>query len=217
VAFEWSTAPWISEDDLITPAGCEECHSKSSTEFVTAVIERASEALYILTGRTIGYVTGEIHLDLTTGLRAGDSINLPGPDPQIVSVELDEEPLSAVLEIRDGRLVLGDWATGVDEAVISLRSGPPVPAIAKAACVDLVCHILANPSPWCGFQPGTTSASFQGTSVTIDPAAVREAGIGSVRSLMDMVNPANQRQPSVCVTPDDLDLEVIDLQSVPGS
>lgn len=208
MSWSWGpTVPWVSVEDL----GCDVVDDTDPV-LVAAVLAGATETLYFLTARLItGRLAGTVRLH---GL-IPQTVHLRGPDPVVSAISIAGEAFDGTWSIYDGHLLVPGpgWPAGRtanDDSFIvefDYTYGPDVPEVAKTALRELACRTLNDfAANGCSLlAPGVSSASFQGTSVSIDPEKVLAASLGSVRLLVDLLNPLQQRQPSELFSPDIVD------------
>lgn len=219
---------WVTRSELT--AHCPDCVGTTIDELARAdaCIDEASEQLYILTGRQFSGTCERTVSWCNPGVCAGTScptcgglprIPLTGPNIEIVSVTYDGDliPGTDYLVMDDAFLIPANEATwptshtNLDDTVsvgdqfeIVYSFGAPPPLAGKRACKDLACQMIMalREDANCRLANGAVTASALGSSITIDPKEILAAGIGSVRALMELVNPMNQRLPSVTWSPD---------------
>lgn len=221
-------AQWVSRAEL--QSHCPDCVGTTVDELATAqaCIDEASEQLYILTGRqfpgtcerTVSWCNpSSCGVTCCSTCNTVPRIPLTGPNIEITTVTYDGVliPGTDYLVMDDAWLIPANGAlwpsshTNLDSTVsigdqfeIVYSFGAPPPLAAKRACKDLACQMIMalRQDAACRLSNGAVTASALGSTVTIDPEKILAAGIGSVRALMELVNPLNQRLPSVTWSPD---------------
>lgn len=218
---------WVSRSEL--DDWCPDCvgDTVASLALAQACLDEATEQLYILTARmypgecerTVYWCSpGDCGVSCCASCSNRPGIPLDGPGAEVSEVSYNGTviPSTDYAITQDNMLIptnrthwpthttLDDNAAIEDQFTITYTFGAPPPLAAKRAVKDLACQMIQNVllMPGCRISTGATTLSALGTSVSIDPAAILAAEIGSVRTLMQLVNPLNERVPTTVYSPD---------------
>lgn len=179
--------PWITADQIAAdPRVCPEGSGDPTPDF-DPYVTRATEALWVLTGRRFGVCSATVRplrRGCGCGCGCGGGITLHSPLVSVDGVTIDGEPFTSFY-VRDGRAIYrsdhAEWPASQDLGLptsapgtfsITYTYGVEPPEVVKKGTLELAVQyvLLDRESSMCQLPMGTTRATYQGLTVDMERA-----------------------------------------------
>jgi hypothetical protein len=206
--------PWTTAEDV--EADPRFCEGSGDPPFDTdALITRATEVMWVATGRKFGVCTATVR-PIKCGCGCGcdcrciDAIALHDPLVSVDEVKIDGVAFTDYHLIRGNQIArsdgsywptnqslnLADSATGTFSITYTYGVAPPPEVVAATTELAVQFYMDSTADARCALPTGTTSLNRQGQSITIDLERVRATSNQIIATAVSTYNPNGYQVPS---------------------
>lgn len=198
--------PWATPEDV--EADPRFCEGSGDAPDTAALIQRATEVMWVATGRKFGVCTATvrpIRHESCGGWACGcvDAIALHDPLVSVDEIKIDGVAFTAYAVIRSNQLIrsdghqwptnqnltLPDSSTGTFSITYTYGVAPPPEVEAATRELAVQFYMDSTADARCALPTGTTSLSRQGQSITIDLERVRATSNQIIATAINAYNP----------------------------